>query len=126
MRHLLECIGIPFLTRLADFKKAMHFIVALKERGCHFALDEFGIGLSLFSYLKTLPVDYLKIDGRFIRDITEDPVDDELVQSIHRVGNVMRIKTIAESVEIQAVLERIKAMMWIMPFKIYRTDVIFT
>lgn len=104
------CFEITETAAIADFKNAMHFMSVLKMRGCRFALDDFGIGLSSFSYLKTLPVDYLKIDGRFIKDIVEDPIDDELVQAIHRIGRVMGIKTIAESVESQAILRRIKAI----------------
>ena len=104
------CFEITETAAIADFKNAMHFMVALKERGCRFALDDFGIGLSSFNYLKTLPVEYLKIDGRFIKGIADDPIDDALVQSIHRVGHVMGIKTIAESVETQAALDRLKAI----------------
>jgi Amt family ammonium transporter len=76
----------------------------LKNRGCHFALDDFGSGLSSFMYLKTLPVDYLKIDGQFVENVTRDPVDRSMVAAISQVGNAMGIQTIAERVESPEVL----------------------
>ena len=81
---------------------------ALKERGCRFALDDFGSGLSSFAYLRTLPVDYLKIDGAFVKDIVDDEVDLALVRSINDVGKVMGKQTIAEFVENAAILEKLR------------------
>ncbi|MGH8603273.1 MAG: EAL domain-containing protein [Gammaproteobacteria bacterium] len=73
----------------------MRFITTLKGRGCRFALDDFGSGLSSFAYLKILPIDYLKIDGRFIQDITHDPVAATMIEAICRIGHVMGLELVA-------------------------------
>ena len=83
---------------------------ALKELGCKFSLDDFGSGLSSFTYLKNLPVDYLKIDGHFISNVAEDTVDESMVKAIHEVGNAMGIETIAERVETKEVLDKLGAL----------------
>ncbi len=88
--------------------QAMAFIRVLKERGCRFVLDDFGAGLSSFAYLKNLQVDYLKIDGTFVRDMVGSPVQRALVESIHQIGQVMGIRTIAECVENRATLEMLR------------------
>jgi len=76
--------------------------------GCRFVLDDFGQGLSSFSYLKNLPLDYLKIDGGFVREMVADPIQAALVESIHDIGEVMGLRTIAESVEDEATLEALR------------------
>jgi diguanylate cyclase (GGDEF)-like protein/PAS domain S-box-containing protein len=98
------CFEITETAAIANLGNVVYFMRELKHRGCHFALDDFGSGLSSFMYLKTLPVDYLKIDGLFIENVTRDPVDRSMVEAISKVGRVMGIQTIAERVESEEVL----------------------
>jgi diguanylate cyclase (GGDEF)-like protein len=104
------CFEITETAAISDFANAIRFISSLKTRGCRFALDDFGTGLSSFSYLKNLPVNYLKIDGCFVRDLTTDPIDEAMVTAIHQIGHVMGLKTIAESVENAGTLEKLRAI----------------
>jgi diguanylate cyclase (GGDEF)-like protein/PAS domain S-box-containing protein len=98
------CFEITETAAIANLNNVVYFMRELKARGCHFALDDFGSGLSSFMYLKTLPVDYLKIDGQFIENVTRDPVDRSMVEAIGQVGRAMGIQTIAERVESPEVL----------------------
>jgi len=93
------CLEITETTAIANMSRATSFIRRLKNLGMTFALDDFGNGFSSFSYLKSLPVDYLKIDGSFVRGIANDPIDLSLVQSVNSIGHVMGMKTIAEYVK---------------------------
>ncbi len=98
------CFEITETAAIANLPGAMRFIEVLRRIGCRFALDDFGSGLSSFAYLKSLPVDFLKIDGVFVKDIVEDPIHRELVRSINEIGHVMGKRTIAEFVESEAIL----------------------
>jgi len=90
---------------IADRQNALRFIWVCKGLGCRFVLDDFGKGLSSYSYLKNLPVDLLKIEGEFVRRMADEPIEAAIVSSINQIGHVMGIETIAECVETEAVLE---------------------
>lgn len=92
---------------IANMNAAMTFINTLKEKGCQFALDDFGTGMSSFDYLKSLPVDYLKIDGSFVKDMLTDSIDEEVVRSINAIGHAMQKYTIAEYVESEEIRTRL-------------------
>ncbi|RTE67355.1 bifunctional diguanylate cyclase/phosphodiesterase [Amphritea opalescens] len=107
--HMIK-FEITETAAIANLKNAQIFIRSLKNLGCRFALDDFGSGLSSFAYLKNLPVDLLKIDGMFVRNILIDPIDEAMVRSINEVGHIMGMETIAEFVETDAMMERLKTM----------------
>ena len=93
------CFEITETTAISDVSQAQRFIAAFKERGVLFSLDDFGTGLSTFSYLKQLPVDFLKIDGSFVKEICADPVAKTMIEAINEVGHSMGLKTVGEFVE---------------------------
>lgn len=101
------CFEITETGVISNIHNAKKFINEMRELGIRFALDDFGSGLSSFAYLKELPVDYVKIDGLFIKGIENDAVNYSLVKSIHELGQVMGKQTVAEFVENQGVLDKL-------------------
>ncbi len=101
------CFEITETAAIQNLGHAVAFINAVKQAGSRLALDDFGSGLSSFHYLKTLPADYLKIDGSFVHDMLENPVDHAMVEAINEVGHIMGIKTIAEYVHTRAIVDRL-------------------
>ncbi len=104
------CFEITETVAISNLSKAASLIWKLKELGCQFALDDFGSGMSSFAYLKNLPVDYIKIDGNFIKNIADNPIDIAMVEAITKIAHVMGIKTVAEYVESQIVMDKLKEL----------------
>ncbi len=104
------CFEITETVAISNLSKAASVILQLKELGCKFALDDFGSGMSSFAYLKNLPVDYIKIDGNFIKNLADNPIDIAMVEAITKIAHVMGIKTIAEYVESQTVIDKLKEL----------------
>jgi diguanylate cyclase (GGDEF)-like protein len=104
-----EIIGFEITETavIANLSNAMNFIDKVKQLGCRVALDDFGAGLSSFSYLKSIRADYLKIDGSFIKDMLDDPMDHAIVEAINNIGHVVGLQTIAEFVESDATKQRL-------------------
>jgi diguanylate cyclase (GGDEF)-like protein len=104
------CFEITETAAIASYSQANRFIHALKEIGCRFALDDFGTGLSSFGYLKHFPVDFLKIDGSFVKEILHDPIDREMVRSINEIGHLTGKRTIAEFAENAEIITMLRGM----------------
>ena len=102
------CFEITETATITNLSSATRFIEEIKKMNCRFALDDFGSGLSSFAYLKNLPVDFIKIDGIFVKDIADDPIDYAMVKSINEIAKTMGKQTIAEFVETQAALRKLK------------------
>jgi diguanylate cyclase (GGDEF)-like protein/PAS domain S-box-containing protein len=104
------CFEITETAAIGKLDAAIHFMTLLKAKGCRFILDDFGSGLSSFSYLRDLPVDFLKIDGEFVQNMLDDRVKRAMVESINQIGHVLGIQTIAEWVENRQTLEALKEL----------------
>jgi len=104
------CFEITETAAIGNLRPALDFITDASNLGCRFALDDFGSGVSSFGYLNTLPVDYVKIDGMFVRDMDEDPVHEAMVRSINEIALSMGKSTIAEFVESQIIAERLREL----------------
>ena len=106
----LFCFEITEDVAIANIKQIGNFIVSLKKLGCSFALDDFGKGMSSLTYLKNLPIDYLKIDGSFITELNKDKVSLVMVEAIEHLAKGIGLKTVAEYVESQEILDTLKAL----------------
>ena len=104
------CFEVTETSAIEQFDLAMELIETLKGKGCSFSLDDFGSGLSSFSYLKEIPIDNLKIDGVFVKSIIEDEVSMNMVKAMHGISTVMGLTTIAEFVENDDILSTLKKM----------------
>lgn len=104
------CFEITETAAINNLVQATQFITALRKRGCRIALDDFGSGFCSVNYLKMFPVDYLKIDGSFVRTLTENPVDHAVVQSINHIAQIMGVQTIAEYVENDQIIDRLQTI----------------
>lgn len=102
------CFEITENAAIANFEQARYFISELKKIGCRFALDDFGSGLSSFAYLINLPVDYLKIDGAFVENISHNLISQAIVEGFNGIAHAMNLETIAEFVENEAILEKLR------------------
>ncbi|MEO8752684.1 MAG: EAL domain-containing protein [Casimicrobiaceae bacterium] len=104
------CFEITETAAINNLRSAAEFIRECKTMGFLFALDDFGTGTSSFGYLKTLPVDYLKIDGGFVKNLERDAMDKAMTETINRIGHIMGIKTVAEYAENDAIIEELRSM----------------
>lgn len=107
-----QCVGfeITETAAIADFDCALKLIDALRKQGCRVALDDFGTGMSSFSYLKSLEVDYIKIDGEFVRSMLDNAMNHAIVEAVNNIGHIAGIQTIAEFVENEAILQRLVSL----------------
>lgn len=104
------CVEITETAAVTNMADAAVFVRQIRALGVQVALDDFGAGASSFGYLKTLPVDYLKIDGQFVRDIVDDPMDEAAVRCFAEVARIIGVKTVAEFVDRPEVLAKLRAM----------------
>ena len=106
----LVCFEITETAAVANFDVAVQLMNGLRDLGCRFALDDFGAGMSSFTYLKRLPVDYVKIDGAFVKDMSKDEVDFAMVEAIHNIAHRMGLRTVAEFVQNDTTIEMLRSL----------------
>jgi diguanylate cyclase (GGDEF)-like protein/PAS domain S-box-containing protein len=106
----LLCFEVTETTAIANLNKAAELMHELKALGCTFALDDFGIGMSSFAYLKYLPVNFLKIDGTFVKDMAVDQMDYAIVEAINRIAHILGMRTVAEFVEDEITLGKLRGL----------------
>jgi diguanylate cyclase (GGDEF)-like protein/PAS domain S-box-containing protein len=106
----LVCFEITETAAVANFDVAVQLMNGLRDLGCRFALDDFGAGMSSFTYLKRLPVDYVKIDGAFVKDMSKDEVDFAMVEAIHNIAHRMGLRTVAEFVQNDTTIEMLRGL----------------
>jgi EAL domain-containing protein (putative c-di-GMP-specific phosphodiesterase class I) len=104
------CFEITETAAINNLRKVAEFIRECKAMGFLFALDDFGTGTSSFGYLKNLPVDYLKIDGGFVKNLEQDPLDKAMTETMNRIGHIMGIKTVAEYAENDGIIHELRGM----------------
>jgi EAL domain-containing protein (putative c-di-GMP-specific phosphodiesterase class I) len=110
MPPLSICFEITETAAINNLQKAAEFIRECKSMGFLFALDDFGTGTSSFGYLKNLAVDYLKIDGGFVKNLERDAIDKAMTETINRIGHIMGIKTVAEYAESESIIQELRTM----------------
>ena len=106
--HSRICFEITETAAVANLKDASAFMHSIRQHGCKFALDDFGSGLSSFGYLRSLPVDYLKVDGAIVKEVADDPIAASMVAAVQHVASVMNLETIAEFVESDAIRHKLQ------------------
>ena len=104
------CFEITETAAVSNLHRAVQMIEALRERGCRWALDDFGSGMASYRYLSELPVDYIKIDGKIVAEMLSSPLSWTMVQSIHQLAHVMGARTIAERIENAEVLAELERL----------------
>jgi EAL domain-containing protein (putative c-di-GMP-specific phosphodiesterase class I) len=104
------CFEVTETAAISRLDSAIEFISDMRARGCRFALDDFGTGVSTFSYLRSLPLDYVKIDGSFVRDMVDDKLMAAMVDSINHIVHAVGLKSVAEFVEDEVILEQLQNM----------------
>ena len=104
------CFEVTETAALANLGEVLWVMQELGAMGCRFAIDDFGSGHASYGYIETLPVDYVKIDGLFVRDLPDNALHRSIVESVHRIGITLNIRTVAEAVETQAIADLLKTI----------------